>query len=154
MSKKSIDRCKLISIAVIAAMLIVSAPAQIFAEPDQSAKADPVQVYDMGAEKVTKIVPNNAEYQRQALSWLHSATGLAVQLDLDEKCGYIYKVPLERTADVDIEGVKVQVNDVFLIHCPHKKPLLLVFSKKERKPYLLVFKADIKPFLELIHQAK
>ncbi|CAH1196006.1 hypothetical protein PAECIP111893_00793 [Paenibacillus plantiphilus] len=109
----------------------------------------PVQAFDVAAGKVVKTVPNSKQYQDYARSWLASVTGLSPQVEANEKCGYVYRIPLTETASVKTTGLNVQVTDVFLFYCPNKPALLLIFDEN-RKPYLLQFKADIQPFLKTI----
>ncbi|EXX91117.1 VirB6 component [Paenibacillus darwinianus] len=128
-----------------AAVLLWAMPAA--SAPDPSVK--PVQVFDVKAGKVVKTIPNDAEYQRYAAEWLSSVTGLSPQLKPNEKCGFVYRVPLSRPIATKVGGQTIEVDDVFLFYCEEFEPVLLVFDA-ERKPYLLNFKADLKPFLRKI----
>lgn len=139
MFKRSLRFCFL-------ALLIVAmmSPAAAFA-----ASPKPVQVFDVAAGKVVKTVENNEEYQNYAKSWLNSVTGLSPQLKPDEKCGHVYRIPLEQTVTVKTGKLTLQADDVFLFHCPNKPSVLLVFDS-QKKPYLLSFKANLQSFLKKI----
>ncbi|GBF72832.1 hypothetical protein PA598K_01102 [Paenibacillus sp. 598K] len=114
-----------------------------------AATAKPVQVFDVVAGKVVKTVDNNEEFQRYAKGWLGAVTGLSPQLKPDEKCGYVYRVPLDQPVTVKTGKLEVQTDDVFLFYCPDKPAVLLIFDA-QKKPYLLSFQADLQPFLKKI----
>lgn len=107
----------------------------------------PLQLFDMQQERIIKTLPNSETYQTEAKKWLGSVKGLAPQITIGHKCGYIIRVPLKDPAQVKLPKVILEVKDVFLIYCPDKEPLLLIFST-ERKPFLLQFTADVKPFMQ------
>ncbi|QHW34424.1 hypothetical protein GZH47_28925 [Paenibacillus rhizovicinus] len=107
----------------------------------------PVQAFDVVAGKVVKTVPNTAEFQGYAKSWLKSNTGLSPKLQAEDKCGYVFRIPLDEPTAVKAGSEQVMTQDVFLFYCPKKPQLLLIFDE-QRRPYLLKFKANIKPFLK------
>ncbi|OMF33803.1 hypothetical protein BK133_13510 [Paenibacillus sp. FSL H8-0548] len=109
----------------------------------------PVQVFDVAAGKVVKTIPNDAQFQTLAASWVGSITGLAPQVTNDESCSYVYRVPLEKAVTIKSNDISVVSDDLFLFNCKDKPPLLLVFDEK-RRPYLFLFKADIKPFIKKV----
>ncbi|MGM0880411.1 MAG: hypothetical protein ACQEXQ_05145 [Bacillota bacterium] len=124
------------------------------AHPVQSAPASetqlkPVQVFDVAAGKVVKTIPNDAQFQSFAASWIGSITGLAPQITSDESCSYVYRVPLAKPATVKTDEIAVISDDLFLFYCKDKPPLLLVFDEK-RRPFLFLFKADITPFIQKV----
>ena len=106
----------------------------------------PVQMYDVKAGKVVKSINNDEQFQQLAASMLDSVTGLAPQLAPEDKCGYVYRIPLNKQAVVKTGNLTLQTDDIFLFYCPDKPSVLLVFDA-QRKPYLLSFTADLKPFL-------
>ncbi|MBM7563485.1 hypothetical protein [Paenibacillus sacheonensis] len=109
----------------------------------------PVQAFDVVAGKVVKTVPNSPEYQGYAKSWLKTTTGLSPKLQPEDKCGYVFRIPLDEPTAVKAGAEQVTTQDVFLFYCPKKPQLLLIFDEN-RKPYLLTFKANIKPFLKAL----
>ena len=133
-----------ISLCLLAALLVALLSPAVLA-----ATAKPVQVFDVAAGKVVKSVENNAEYQQYAKGWLESVTGLSPQLKPDEKCGHVYRIPLEQPVTVKAGKLTIQTDDVFLFHCPNKPSVLLVFDA-QKKPHLLSFKANLQPFLKKI----
>jgi hypothetical protein len=143
----------------IAAMLLACCSLFLFAQiaaahpahvaPSSEVGLKPVQVFDVAAGKVIKTIPNDAAYQSFAASWIGSITGLAPQMTSDETCSYVYRVPLEKAVTIKTGDVKVSSDDLFLFYCKDKPPLLLVFDEK-RRPYLFLFKADIKPFIQKV----
>jgi hypothetical protein len=113
------------------------------------APSHPVQVFDVKAEKVVKTVDNDRHYQKYARSWLKSVTGFAPQLTADDSCLYVYRVPLNKPTKIKVSQTELNVREVFLFNCANKPPLLLVFDE-QRRPYLLLFSADIAPFIKKI----
>ncbi|PZD93584.1 hypothetical protein DNH61_23490 [Paenibacillus sambharensis] len=109
----------------------------------------PVQIFDVKAGKVVRTLPNDEEYQKMASSWLRSATKLSPKIKPDDKCGFVYRVPLDKPVSLKIGKTEFAVDDVFLFYCPENDPLLLVFDAA-KKPYLLEFEADLKPFLRKV----
>ncbi|TVX92945.1 type IV secretion system protein VirB6 [Paenibacillus agilis] len=116
--------------------------------PEQTSQPLPqVQLFDMQQERIVKTLPNTPAVQAEATKWLQSVTGLSPQLNIGSKCGYIVRIALANPFQVKLPRIDFQTNDVFLIYCPDKKPLLLVFTP-ERKPFLLEFKHNVQPFME------
>lgn len=143
----------------IAAMLLACCSLFLYAQvaaahpalstPSSEVGLKPVQVFDVAAGKVIKTIPNDADYQAFAASWVKSITGLAPQLTSDESCSYVYRVPLEKAVSIKVNDITVASDDLFLFYCKDKPPLLLVFDEK-RRPFLYLFKADIKPFIQKV----
>ncbi|QAY66114.1 hypothetical protein [Paenibacillus protaetiae] len=109
----------------------------------------PVQVFDVKAEKVVKSVPNDQQFQHFVTEWMNSVTRFAPQLQVDDSCSYVYRIPLEKPITAQLNDITIHSEDVFLFYCEDKPPMLLVFDDK-RRPYLLLFKADIKPFIRKV----
>jgi len=130
-----------------ACLFVLTAPAPASASEEPAMK--PVQVFDVKAGKVMRTIPNDAEYQKIAQSWLKSVTGLSPKMKPDEKCGFVYRIPLQKPQPLTVGKLSFTVRDVFLFHCPDADPILLVFDEA-RRPYLLELKADLKPFLRKI----
>lgn len=135
--------------ALCAALLLLSFAKPALALEETGGQMRPVQVFDVAAGKVVKSVPNSPEYQEIAKSWIKSAKELAPQLQPDEKCGYVFRIPLDSPAMIKAGNVSVQASDVFLFYCPDKPKLLLVFDEN-RKPFLFQLNVDVKPFLTKI----
>lgn len=109
----------------------------------------PVQVFDVKEGKVTRTLPNNAQFQAAANEMLKSINELAPELQPDNKCGFVYRIPLEKPASIQFQQLNFQAEELFLFHCLGKQPILLVFDA-ERHPYLFHFTAKIEPFLQLV----
>lgn len=109
----------------------------------------PVQVFDVEAGKVVHTLPNDTEYQEMAKRWLLSVKGLSPKVSPDDRCGFVYRVPLAEPYTVRVGEVPITVQDVFLFYCKRTDPVLLVFDPNN-KPYLLTFDADLSPFLRKI----
>ncbi|WP_036709803.1 hypothetical protein [Paenibacillus pinihumi] len=109
----------------------------------------PVQIFDIQAGKVVKTMENDQQFQQYAAGWLASVSGLSPQFTPENKCGYVFRVPLEQPIEVKAGEIKVTASDVFLFYCPEKPASLLIFDA-ERKPYILSFKSDLKPFLRKV----
>ncbi|RXZ80206.1 hypothetical protein EBB07_19820 [Paenibacillaceae bacterium] len=131
------------------ALFWTAMPAANAASQTQSGNLKPVQVFDVKAGKVVKTVPNDAQFQQFASAWLKGVTGLAPQATTEDKCGYVYRIPLAKPTDVTAGKLQLQVEDVFLFYCPGQPALLLIFDV-ERRPYLLTFQTDLQPFLKKI----
>ncbi|BBH19669.1 hypothetical protein Back11_10140 [Paenibacillus baekrokdamisoli] len=140
-------RMKLIAMLAIAFCLLLPTAAGAKAHDDGTSQQRQIQVFDVNAGKVIKTAPNSKEYQDYAKSWLGSVSGLSPKVGVNDKCGYVFRIPLDQPAAVKAGTVTVQTSDLFLFYCPGKAQLLLIFDEN-RKPYLLEFKADIKPFLK------
>jgi len=149
------SRCMVKWVVAIALLLVCSTSTLMTnsvsawapSEGSDSAASPPIQLFDIKAQRIVKTFPNSKKFQAVAASWLKSITGLSPQLTIGHQCGYIVRIPLTSVADVVLPRETVQIKDVFLIYCPDKDPLLLVFSK-ERKPYLLRINLDVKPFMQ------
>jgi hypothetical protein len=139
----------LLALVMLLVMPFTAAAADLNKHHEEGAGPRPVQAFDVTAGKVVKTVPNSSQYQRFAQSWLKSVTGLAPQLKADEKCGYVYRIPLNEPYTITTSGITVSTSDVFMFYCPDKPKLLLVFDEN-RRPYLLNFTANINPFLKTI----
>ncbi|WP_308634462.1 hypothetical protein [Paenibacillus silvisoli] len=135
------------ALALLLFILALPAAAGARANDDGGAGQRPVQAFDVVAGKVVKSVPNSPEFQGYAKQWLNSVTGLSPRLQAEDKCGYVFRIPLDEPTAVKAGQIQVMTQDVFLFYCPKKPQLLLVFDEN-RKPYLLQFKANIKPFLK------
>ncbi|MDQ0058132.1 hypothetical protein [Paenibacillus harenae] len=109
----------------------------------------PVQVFDVAAGKVVKTIENDADFQKMAADWVSSISDLAPQLSADENCGYVYRVPLANQVTIKVKEISVTTDDIFLFYCKDKPPLLLAFDEN-RKPFLFLVKADIKPFIQKV----
>ncbi|MFD0713635.1 hypothetical protein [Paenibacillus sp. GCM10027626] len=124
--------------------------AQAQQDPHAPSALRPVQVFDVTAGKVVKTVENNVKFQRIAGEWLRSVSGPAPQTKIGDKCGYVFRLPLATPSEVKVGDHTVTAADLFMFYCPQKPQLLLVFDQN-RKPYLLQFTADIKPFLKTMN---
>ncbi|MFC4101015.1 hypothetical protein [Paenibacillus xanthanilyticus] len=136
-------------VALCAALMLLPSVTQGFAMEEAEAPVRPVQVFDVAAGKVVKSVPNSPEYQQIAKAWIKEAKELAPQLQPDEKCGYVFRIPLDQPAVIKAPGVSIQASDIFLFYCPEKPKLLLVFDEN-RKPFLFQLNVDVKPFLSKV----
>lgn len=134
-------------LAAFALLFTLLMPFSAQAAPDGDTGQRPVQAFDVVAGKVVKTVPNTPELQGHAKNWLKGVTGLSPKLQPDDKCGYVFRIPLDEPTAVKVGDVQMTTQDVFLFYCPKKPQLLLIFDEN-RKPYLLKFKANIKPFLK------
>jgi len=126
-----------------------TAAAAMSKNPQNTTPNRPVQAFDVVAGKVVKTVPNSTDYQKIAADWLKSVKGLAPQANIGSKCGYVFRIPLDKPAEVKAGAQSLHTSDVFLFYCPDKLKLLLVFDE-QRKPFLLDFTADVAPFLQRI----
>ena len=136
-------------LATLALFLCLLMPLSVAAAADVGGEAvqRPIQAFDVVAGKVVKTVPNSPEMQNHAKSWLKGVTGLSPKLQAEDKCGYVFRIPLDQPTALKAGSDQIMTQDVFLFYCPKKPQLLLIFDEN-RKPYLLKFKANIKPFLK------
>lgn len=136
---------KRMAVLALALQLMLAGAAGAVAAAAQS-PLFPVQIFDVAAGKVIKTLENDEEYQTIAKGWLASVTGLAPQVKPDEKCGYVFRIPLASVQSIKVNQNEFAVQDVFLFYCPGKPSVLLVFDT-ERRPYLLSVQTDAAPFL-------
>lgn len=120
-----------------------------YAAPEERVPMRPVQVFDVKAEKVVKSVPNDEQFQAYVAEWMNAVTGFAPQLQAGESCTYVYRIPLAKPVTASFHNVLIRSEDVFLFYCNDKPPMLLVFDERHR-PYLLLFKSDITPFIRKV----
>lgn len=125
----------------------VSAAAKAVTTPETELR--PVQVFDVAAGRVVSTLPNDKKFQKMALSWTESVSGLAPQITAGQSCSYVYRVPLAKPTVVESGDIKISTSDLFLFYCKGEEPMLLVFDER-RKPYLFLFKADIGPFIKKV----
>ncbi|GKU79486.1 hypothetical protein [Paenibacillus sp. L3-i20] len=109
----------------------------------------PVQVFDVSAGKVVKTIPNDKKIQRMAAKWTNSVSGLSPQATTDHGCTYVYRIPLAKPAQISTGEINVTTTNLFLFYCKDKSPFLLVFDL-QNKPYLFLFKENIKPFIKKV----
>ncbi|MBD2869714.1 hypothetical protein [Paenibacillus arenilitoris] len=148
---------KRITVLLVACFALFLHAQAAFASPGGAHRAEassetglkPVQVFDVQAGKVVKTIPNDRQFQTFASSWISSITGLAPQLTSDASCSFVYRIPLEKKVTFKANDIAVASDDLFLFYCKDKPPLLLVFDDA-RKPYLFLFGADIKPFIQKV----
>ncbi|UVI27812.1 hypothetical protein [Paenibacillus spongiae] len=140
---------KLAAVLMLAFCFLFPYASAAHADNEGAEALRPVQAFDIVAGKVVKSIPNNAEFQSIADSWIASVTGLSPQVKADDKCGYVFRLPLAQPKTIQAGAATIRTSDLFLFYCPKHPQLLLVFDEN-RKPYLLQFKADIKPFLKLM----
>lgn len=115
--------------------------------PEQQPVSKPIQLFDIQAKQMIKTIPNDAMFQAEAKKWLQSITHLAAQLTIGYRSGYIVRIPLLTNETILLGKEKLHIQEVFLIYCPNKKPLLLVFSN-EHKPYLFFINYNVLPFMQ------
>lgn len=119
--------------------------AEAFAAASPDVSRRPVQIFDVAAGKVVQTFDNSADYQKIAKDWLNTAEGLSPSLSINDKCGYVFRIPLEQPYQLQKGSLSFQVEDVFLFYCKDRDPELLVFDAQKR-PYLLTVKPDLTPF--------
>lgn len=108
----------------------------------------PVQIFDVAAGQVVRTLANSAEFQAVARQWLHDVQGMSPNFTPDDRCGYVFRIPLKEVHKVQLEKASFEVQEVFLFYCRGKEPEMLAFDLKN-KPYLLRVNTDLRPFLAL-----
>ncbi|MGK9249922.1 hypothetical protein [Paenibacillus humicus] len=116
--------------------------------PLSSGGARPVQIFDVAAGQVVRTLANSAEFQAVARQWLHDVQGMSPNFTPDDRCGYVFRIPLKEVRKVQLEKAGFEVQEVFLFYCRGKEPEMLAFDLKN-KPYLLRVNTDVRPFLAL-----
>ncbi len=109
----------------------------------------PVQIFDVAAGQIIKTLENGPRFQAYARSWLSGVKGLSPSLGPQDKCGYVFRIPLDQPVPLQVGELSFHVQDVFLFYCIDREPELLVFDAKYR-PYLLSVTVDPAPFLSEI----
>ncbi|ALS27824.1 hypothetical protein IJ21_24280 [Paenibacillus sp. 32O-W] len=132
-------------VLLAAAMLTLSAAVPAAFASTEPLK--PIQMFDTAAGRVVRSFDNDAQIQEMAHGWLRSAYALSPRIKADKECPFVFRVPLDKPAAVHVKGTSLTTHDVFLFYCRDAEHTLLVFDE-QRRPYVLLFKADITPFLQ------
>jgi len=134
-------------IAVLLLAAVLAAGTAAAAAPPEPQPLKPVQVFDIARGKVVATIDNDESFQTHARSWLGGVTGVSARAQPEEKCGYVFRVPLREPVPVAAGSVKLTAGEVFLFYCPGEAPRLLAIDTS-RKAYFLELKAELGPFLE------
>ena len=129
---------------------VIAAPVHAATNPTNTSR--PVQIFDVSAGKVIKNIPNDVQFQTLAKSMLSSVTGLAPQISPDNKCSYVYRIPLTEPYNVTVGQLSFKTNDLFIFHCTDTQPIILTFNE-QRKPFMLHFQADLTPLINKLKES-
>ena len=137
-----------VAVMLLAALLAAWSPASAAAAAQPGPQPlKPVQVFDVARGKVVATIDNDDVFQAHARSWLAGVTGVSAKVQPEDKCGYVFRVPLREPVAVSTGSVKLTAAEVFLFYCPGEAPRLLAIDTS-RKAYFLELKAELGPFLE------
>jgi hypothetical protein len=139
--------CVLLTGSAVIVPEAAAAPAPA-ASPALPAKLQPVQIFDVSAGKVVRTLDNSPQFQAIARQWLSDVQGMSPNFMPDDRCGYVFRIPLESKQLVQMERLTLNIQEVFLFYCRGREPELLAFDKRN-KPYLLRVNTDLGPFLTL-----
>lgn len=108
-----------------------------------------IEVFDMGQGKIVKKIENTRQIQHEVHLLINSIDGVYKGVRLDFKNGQIFKIPIEPTVYVENKWFSGLLSDAYLFQPAGEKPILLLMDE-ENKGHYLVFKKDLKDFLDTL----
>jgi hypothetical protein len=100
-----------------------------------------VELFDIQKDSVTQIVPTNAEFQKAAEESLKGINGIYVKVKPIPNQGYMVKIPLEPSIQINNEWLNELVNEVIIIFTKEEPPYLMVFDD-ENNPHFFHFQGN------------
>jgi hypothetical protein len=100
-----------------------------------------VELYDIQKDSVTQIVPTNAEFQKAAEDYLKGINGIYVKVKPIPNQGYMVKIPLEPSIQINNEWITEPFDEVIIIFTKEEPPYLMVFDD-ENNPHFFHFQGN------------
>jgi hypothetical protein len=125
-------------------IILLSVVFLIFPSPSnhsQSQGINNVELYDIQKDSVTKIVPTSSLFQEAAENFLKGIDSIYVKVRPIPKTGYMVKIPLEPSVQINNKWLNDLVNEVIIIFPIDDEPFLLVFDD-ENHPLFFNFKGN------------
>jgi hypothetical protein len=100
-----------------------------------------VELFDIQKDSVTQIVPTNAEFQKAAEDYLNGINGIYVKVKPIPNQGYMVKIPLEPSIQINNEWISELFDEVIIIFTKEEPPYLMVFDD-ENNPRFFHFQGN------------
>lgn len=100
-----------------------------------------VELFDIQKDTVTQVVPSNTFFQKAAKDYLNGINGIFVKVKPIPNQGYMIKIPLEPSVQINNEWITELVDEVIIIFTKDETPYLMVFDD-ENNPHFFHFKGN------------
>jgi hypothetical protein len=100
-----------------------------------------VELFDIQKDTVTQVVPSNTFFQKAAKEYLNGINGIFVKVKPIPNQGYMLKIPLEPSVQINNEWINDLVDEVIIIFTKDETPYLMVFDD-ENNPHFFHFKGN------------
>jgi hypothetical protein len=100
-----------------------------------------VELFDIQKDTVTQVVSSNTFFQKAAKDYLHGINGIYVKVRPIPNQGYMIKIPLEPSVQINNEWINDLVDEVIIIFTKDEKPYLMVFDD-ENNPHFFHFQGN------------
>jgi hypothetical protein len=100
-----------------------------------------VEFFDIQKDSVTQIVPTSAVFQKAAEDYLKGINGIYVKVKPIPSQGYMVKIPLEPSVQINNEWINELVDEVIIIFTKEEPPYLMVFDD-ENNPHFFHFQGN------------
>jgi hypothetical protein len=100
-----------------------------------------VELFDIQKDSVTQVVPSNPFFQKAAKDYLNGINGIFVKVKPIPNQGYMIKIPLEPSIQINNEWINDLVDEVIIIFTKDETPYLMVFDD-ENNPHFFHFQGN------------
>lgn len=100
-----------------------------------------VEFFDIQKDTVTQIVPTSAVLQKAAEDYLNGINGIYVKVKPIPNQGYMVKIPLEPSVQINNQWINELVDEVIIIFTKNEPPYLMVFDD-ENNPHFFHFQGN------------
>jgi hypothetical protein len=100
-----------------------------------------IELFDIQKDMVTQVVPSNTFFQKAAKDYLNGINGIYVKVKPIPNQGYMIKIPLEPSIQINNEWINELVDEVIIILTKDEAPYLMVFDD-ENNPHFFHFQGN------------
>lgn len=100
-----------------------------------------VEFFDIQKDTVTQIVPTSPIFQKAAEDYLKGINGIYVKVRPIPNQGYMVKIPLEPSVQINNEWINALIDEVIIIFTKDEPPYLMVFDD-ENNPLFFHFEGN------------
>jgi hypothetical protein len=100
-----------------------------------------IEFFDIQMDTVTQILPTNTVFQKAAEDYLKGINGIYVKVRPIPNQGYMVKIPLEPSVQINNEWINELVDEVIIIFTKEEPPYLMVFDD-ENNPHFFHFQGN------------
>lgn len=111
-----------------------------------SAGYESIELFDIAKGQVVASVSSDAEIQREVEAYLRDITGVYVKLNPIPAKGFMAKIPLTPSVEIQSQLLKASVDEVVIIFPEDGRPYLMVFE--ENSPLFFHFRGSAEELLE------